>query len=115
MKYNKEEKLIKKGDFFWAKYNFEKALYYYKKALKINPNNVDVLTSMGSILNELERYDEAITLYHKAFEIKPNDEVVRCDIQVIYLNKYALVFYYNEGKKEIGYPHWWKNIPLTDC
>lgn len=44
--------------------NYTGSLFYLKYLLKIQPNNVHILTDIGSTLNELGNYSGAI-LYHK--------------------------------------------------
>ena len=48
----------------YDKGNYTGSLFYLKYLLKIQPNNVHILTDIGSTLNELGNYCGAI-LYHK--------------------------------------------------
>ena len=50
------------------------AILYYKKALIIDPNNIDTLDNVGMALNNLGNYTGAIEYYNRALEINPNDE-----------------------------------------
>jgi tetratricopeptide (TPR) repeat protein len=49
----------------------DKALYYYKEALKIDACFADALNNSGTISHNVGHYDEAISLYSKAIECNP--------------------------------------------
>ena len=62
--------LIEKQD------DLEKALYYIKKALDINPDEGYIVDSFAWCLYKLERYEEAVFFMEKAVELEPTDPVV---------------------------------------
>lgn len=56
----------------YHKIDYEQALYYYDKALKIEPSNSAVWLYKGYTLRQLKRYEEAIAAIDKAIEINKN-------------------------------------------
>ena len=61
----------------WGKYNdkweYSKALEYYKKGLGLNFNNVDIYGNLWNIYDEKWDYDKAIKCYKKSLELNPNN------------------------------------------
>ncbi|MGQ9525081.1 MAG: tetratricopeptide repeat protein [Armatimonadota bacterium] len=43
----------------------------YEKALKLRPNNPDVMTDLGTVYRDMGRFDDAIRMYRKAASIDP--------------------------------------------
>ena len=60
------------GNAEYEKENYPKAIEYYEKALKINPNHAYTLNNKGIALGKLKKHDEAIKCFDKAIEIKPD-------------------------------------------
>ncbi len=52
--------------------NTDKAIEYYEKSLKINPNDIDVLNNYG-VLIEKRNINKALLLYKKAYKNSPDD------------------------------------------
>ena len=52
--------------------DYSAALYYLHQILKTKPNDVRILTAIGSTFNELGNYSGAISFYKKALEIDPH-------------------------------------------
>jgi tetratricopeptide (TPR) repeat protein len=50
----------------------ELALTSYNRALAVQPNHADALSSRGNTLKELQRYEEAIASYDRALAAKPD-------------------------------------------
>ena len=50
---------------------FSKAEKLYRKALKLSPNNFDVLQSMGAIALQNKNYPQAIKFLESAFDLQP--------------------------------------------
>ncbi|MFQ5456152.1 MAG: tetratricopeptide repeat protein [Nitrospirota bacterium] len=50
----------------------KEAIYYYKKALQINPTDVSTYINFGYNLEQLGKVDEAIYYYKKALQINPD-------------------------------------------
>ena len=55
-----------------AKSDFQKQIYFYTKAIEINPNDSDTYNNRGIVYDDLKKYDLAISDYSKAIEINPN-------------------------------------------
>jgi tetratricopeptide (TPR) repeat protein len=50
----------------------------YKKALELDPRDVELLSSMGDdFYNDLRRFDEALAMLNRALEISPDSESLR--------------------------------------
>ncbi|MHA2219527.1 MAG: tetratricopeptide repeat protein [Candidatus Hodarchaeales archaeon] len=51
--------------------NHEKAIDYYDKTIKLDPDYVNAYNNRGVSYDELEKYDRAIENFNKAIELKP--------------------------------------------
>ena len=51
---------------------YQEALVTYDRALKIDPNDTDVLTNKGKVLYILEKYQECMPILDHVLEIDPN-------------------------------------------
>jgi tetratricopeptide (TPR) repeat protein len=69
VKYQADE-LKKKGNEFYKKGQFEKALKFYDRALYIYPEYLDALNNMGMALVKLGRIDEANQCHREMMGIK---------------------------------------------
>lgn len=58
------------GVLFHNSGNYNRAIAYYKKALKEDPNNATVLSNLGSALHCIGEFKEARTCLEKAVELK---------------------------------------------
>lgn len=67
-------KWLKKGNAWYQAKDFKEAYVSYKKALKEDPNNPEILEKFGDALYNLERYLEAINYYNQAIKIMSNPE-----------------------------------------
>lgn len=56
-----------------------------------------------------------VYLYYWAEVLSTSQWIQYLDGFILQFKKNKLSFYYNEGKKEISYPNWWKDIPFTRC
>ncbi len=63
------------GVAFYALDNNKKALRAFKKALKYDPKNVEVLECLGEIYFEMEKFDHAIEIFQHVVGIKPEDSL----------------------------------------
>ncbi|MBC7101588.1 tetratricopeptide repeat protein [Methanothermobacter sp. KEPCO-1] len=66
-----EKDLFNIGFCFTQNKEYQKALKYYDKALKINPEYAEAWNNKGIILKELKKYKKALKCYNKALEINP--------------------------------------------
>ena len=56
---------------------FDKAEQYYKKALQIEPESVNILNNFGQFYHEIEKYDQAFQIFLKAHKNAiPNKNIV---------------------------------------
>jgi tetratricopeptide (TPR) repeat protein len=53
--------------------NFEQAEYFYKKILKKQPDNPDILHMLGVLFCQMAQYDYAIAYIRKALQFQPAD------------------------------------------
>jgi len=56
---------------FHQQKQFEQALQTYQQILTIDPNHLDSLSNLGSVLKNLGRCEEAIACYRKVLELRP--------------------------------------------
>ncbi len=67
---------IEKGVKYFDKGKYNRAIDVYKKALDLEPENVDVLIKLGLSYRHLEAYDTAIDFYDQALNIEPDNKIV---------------------------------------
>jgi tetratricopeptide (TPR) repeat protein len=67
--------------------NFKKAIEYYEKALKIDPEFTFAWDNLGVSYRKLNNYDKAIESYEKSLEIDPNGITPLQNIAVVYQYK----------------------------
>lgn len=65
--------------------NFAESIKYFKKALVINPKQVDILNEIGLCYIPLGKTDEAIKHFNKALSIKKDHPEILCNIGIAYL------------------------------
>jgi len=80
-----EEHYFRQGNEFIQAGELEKAVDEYKKALEIEPENVDALTNLGVVYYNLGRLDEAIDQYSKALAIAPDDADIHSNLAAAYV------------------------------
>jgi len=56
-----------------GKHNFDKALAYYMKAIRLDDGNADAYLGAGGIFYEHGDYDSEVKYYEKAVELAPDD------------------------------------------
>ena len=91
---------LKKGNSFFKVSNYDKAIFYYQKALELNPNHPVPLLNKGVIFDQLKRYDEALSHYDKAIALKPDYAEAFFNKGVIYhqLKRYdEALFHYDKA------------------
>ena len=70
--------------FLWTD-DYEKALPYFKEAVKKNPRYAEAYFCIGYCYGELGRYTEAMKAYKQAIRIKPDDAEAHFGLGLIYL------------------------------
>ncbi|MEW6138066.1 MAG: tetratricopeptide repeat protein [Thermodesulfobacteriota bacterium] len=92
------------GLIYFDESDFNKALFYLRKAVDINPLDSQFLTELGHLYLELDREDEALELFQKAFEHDPADAQVDFHLGYYFLYKKRkprdAVKYYRKGLKK---------------
>ena len=62
------------GFSYYALQDYDKAVYYYKKALLKNPNNTSTRMKLGEIYCDIKRdYKKAIQHFEKLLKLKPKN------------------------------------------
>ena len=62
------------GNVAYCQKNLKKAETYYRRALKLDQQNPDIMNNLASLLHEIGRNDEAMVLIDKALVIQPKAE-----------------------------------------
>jgi len=78
------EAQMKAADMFQQINRKEGALEFYERAVKIKPNDYDLLVNLGNATFDLEHYEDAAQWYEQALKIKPDDVTVRMDLGLTY-------------------------------
>jgi tetratricopeptide (TPR) repeat protein len=62
----------------------EKAEAQWRLAVKLRPEDVDALSSLGAVLADLKKYDEAIRTLHAAVQLKPQNKTLHRQFGSVY-------------------------------
>jgi tetratricopeptide (TPR) repeat protein len=57
---------------YFQEKQYDKAIKYYKNAIKIKPDNAVAYNNLGTVYRIRKEYDKALECYGKALEISPN-------------------------------------------
>lgn len=103
-----------KGNSFYKKKEFEKALEHYKAALKLDPTNIAIMTNRAAVYFEQNKLDDCIKECEKAIEVgrenhSPFNVIAKafCRIGNAYLKKDDLekaLIYFNKSLSEHRVP-----------
>lgn len=83
--YTKEEVYSYMGMIHHDWDDFDSAVYYYKKAVEINPNYIDPWVNMGVSYRLMEDYEKAAESYSRAMELDPNDTELLISLGALYV------------------------------
>ncbi|MFW8601450.1 tetratricopeptide repeat protein [Desulfobacterota bacterium M19] len=61
------------GDIYYNEGDINSAIREYRLGLNLNPDNINLLNSLGVIYAQIERYKKAIPLFEQITAIKPRD------------------------------------------
>ncbi len=61
------------GDIYYNEGDINSAIQEYRLGLNLNPENINLLNSLGVIYAQIERYKKAIPLFEQITAIKPGD------------------------------------------
>jgi tetratricopeptide (TPR) repeat protein len=76
-----------KGDDAYNFKLYDKAIEYYKEAIKIDPMYVNAYYNIGIAYGQKGDYDEALQMFKKAVIISPNDETLYYGVGAAYSKK----------------------------
>ena len=91
------------GDVYFAKGNFTKAIYFYKKQIVISPNSALTWINLGLSYGTLKQYDTALSCLLKANQIQPNDSQICFFIATVYQFKNDSANYQKFYEKAVEY------------
>ena len=77
------EAFMKLGVIFFENSHFNRALYNFKKADAIKPNNDDILYNISKCLLQLERYNESYEYAKRAVKLNPKNEFVKGVLKIL--------------------------------
>ncbi len=80
---------VNKGDKAFKERKYQKAIDYYKTALKLYPAHARASCNLGNIYVSFENYYEAVNAYENALKYSPNFMVCRMDLGIILAEKMA--------------------------
>lgn len=66
-----------KGNIAFETQQWFEAIENYKTYLKIDPNNIDVMSNLGRSYRAVFKYKEAVEVYHRAVALKPSDYQIK--------------------------------------
>ena len=90
---------VNKGDKAYRKTQYQKAIDYYRIALKHYPAHSRASWNLGNIYVSFENYYEAVNAYENALKYDPNFMVCRMDLGIILSEKMAN---YDKAIQEYG-------------
>ena len=61
------------GDRFYSRGDLGSAVEEYRQALLVDPENINIINSLGACYGQMERLDEAAGLFEKAVKLAPED------------------------------------------
>lgn len=60
--------------------NYDAAILAYQNAYLMNPNDIDVYISLGSVFYDKGDYDNALAIYRIALELDPKNSRIHCNL-----------------------------------
>ncbi|MCD6246651.1 tetratricopeptide repeat protein [candidate division WOR-3 bacterium] len=68
------KELIEEGKFYFLNQKYNEALQYLNKALEKDPENIEVLYTIGIIYESINNPDKALEYFKKVIKIDPQHE-----------------------------------------
>ncbi len=75
---------LQRADEHYAKGNLPAARDFLEMALSLAPESLEILTSLGNLEYQLERYESARTIYQRAIAIQPNQSVTHTRLAAVH-------------------------------
>ncbi|MCX7909647.1 MAG: tetratricopeptide repeat protein [Ignavibacteria bacterium] len=100
---------FQKGNEFYSKGDFRKAVEHYEKILNSGYRSKDVLFNLGNCFYRLGEYHKSILYYERALILDPFDEDVRFNLQMAKLHNVDKI----EEIPKFFLIQWWENIRDT--
>ncbi|MBR1617968.1 tetratricopeptide repeat protein [bacterium] len=94
---------VYKGDKALKEAKLQEAIYWYEKAIQINPKHYRALYNLANIYVVYEDYYSAIKNYEKALEVKPDFELARINLAIILSQVYRTDDAIEEYKKVLEF------------
>jgi tetratricopeptide (TPR) repeat protein len=79
------EAQMKAAELYYQIQRFDNAIEFLKKANELQPDNYEVLVTLGNANFDAGKYDDAEKTYTKALAKKPDDADVRTDLGLTYV------------------------------
>ncbi|MGN0919394.1 MAG: tetratricopeptide repeat protein [Alphaproteobacteria bacterium] len=99
--FDEYESLLKQGNTFFAKKLMGDALTCYKRALKLFPASVEVLSKLGSLYQEMGKTDKAYKAFRRVLELNEDDTPLSIRTQLFDLEKRFL--FWDHWQEEMDY------------
>lgn len=64
--------------------NYDKAISYFEKSIKLDPDLYQAYNSLGKAYGSADRPDDAIKTLNKAISIKPDNDIAHVNLAVVY-------------------------------
>lgn len=96
---------INLGNLYFDTHNHKGAINAYEQALKIKPDNADVLTDLGIMYRDEKMYDQAVAAFQKASQVNPKHQNA--------LFNRGVVLFYDVGRKDEGRAVWRQLLTLN--
>jgi len=74
------------GDVYYNEGDLVSAIREYRLGLNLNPDNVNLLNSLGVIYAQIDAHAKAIALFEKAIGLDPADFMARCNLGLAQLS-----------------------------
>jgi len=93
------------GKVYHEKGEFYKAMDFYRKAIRLQPDYAKAYYNLGNAYNDIGKKQEAMALYKRAIEINPNLAEAYNNLAVLYyiFNQFDLAINHCDKAVELGY------------
>jgi len=92
--------LVSMGNALMDQGNYELAIECYRRALELNPKDVNIIVDLGTCQHSLGQNLEAIENFKKALEYAPDHQIAKFNLGIVY---------YAAGEPDQAV-EWWKRL-----